>query len=347
MALALARAGRGGVPQAVEIAGTLWGFTSTPAIALRSAVTPGATESGNWAATLAEYRVAAADFIEALRPATILGKLSGFRRAPFRTKISRTVAASTAFWIGEGAPTPLSQMALDTIQMDNFKIGGICVSTAELAKLSTPKAETVIRQDLLAAVTALSDSSFIDPSNAGIDGVSPASITNGAPTIAASGVTAAALRTDLRSLFAKVTTNLQAPVLITDRRQAVAIALMDDPAFQNVTASGGLLADVPLITSTGVPHDGGANSPAEWSTSITLLDAADLIVADDGEATIDVSGQADLQMSSTPDSPATASTTRVSLFQQNLLAWKATRFINWQMARDGAVASISGANYGE
>ena len=346
MALAQALAKADGVRSAATFAESLWGPAATPTLALRSAVNAGSTVDGNPMATLAEYRTAAAEFIEALRPRTILGKLSGFRNAPLRTRIPRSVTGATAYWVGEGAPTPMSAGLLDTITMDAFKIGGIVASTVELAKLATPKAESVLRADLLAAVISLSDSSFIDPSRAGEPGVSPASIAYGAPTIAASGTTAAALRSDLRRLFAQIDTNLENPVLITDRRQAVALALMGDE-FPGVTASGGMLAGVPLLTSSSVPSVGSGNSPADWQTSIVLLDAGELIVADDAAATIESSNQSDLEMNTAPDSPTTASTVRVSLWMHNMLAWRVTRYVNWEMARTGAVAVLTGANYGE
>jgi hypothetical protein len=52
-------------------------------------------------------------------------------------------------------------------------------------------------------------------------------------------------------------------------------------------------------------------------------------------------------MDSTPDSPPTAATNMVSLWQQNMVAIKAERFINWAKRRSTSVAMISGAKYAE
>ena len=341
VAQALARNNGGG---ASKIAEDLWGPTSIPALALRSAVPTGGTTDGNWAAALAEYQTAARDFIEALRPKTILGRLSGYRSAPLRTRIPRSVSGATAYWVGEGAPTPMSSGLLDTVQIDDFKIGSIVASTVELTRLATLTAERLVRADLVAAVSQLSDASFIDPARAGEAGVSPAAINFGAPTIAASGTTAAALRSDLQRLFAQIDTNFENPVLITDRRQAVNLALMGDE-FPQVNVNGGLLAGCPLLTSSSVPSVGSGDSPGDWSTTITLLDASELIIADDGLATISLSTQATLEMESAPDSPRTANTVTVNLWQNDLVAWKVLRFVNWTMARPGAVAVIVDANY--
>jgi hypothetical protein len=60
---------------------------------------------------------------------------------------------------------------------------------------------------------------------------------------------------------------------------------------------------------------------------------------------IDASSEASLQMESTPDSPTTASTTLVSLWQSGLMGLKADRDINWVKRRSTAVGYISNANY--
>ena len=78
---------------------------------------------------------------------------------------------------------------------------------------------------------------------------------------------------------------------------------------------------------------------------LVLLDETRLLVADDGGLRIELSTDARLQMNSTPDSPPTAATTYVNLFQSNYVAFKAERLINWQLAPPAAVAWVSGASY--
>ena len=60
-------------------------------------------------------------------------------------------------------------------------------------------------------------------------------------------------------------------------------------------------------------------------------------MADDGQVTIDASREASLQMECAPDSPPTGSTVLISLWQQNAVAIKAERFINWRLRRANAV----------
>jgi hypothetical protein len=50
-------------------------------------------------------------------------------------------------------------------------------------------------------------------------------------------------------------------------------------------------------------------------------------------------------MSTAPDSPRTASTTLVSLWQQNLVAVLVRRYIRWQRRREGSVAILTGVPF--
>ncbi|MBB4262664.1 phage major capsid protein [Bradyrhizobium sp. CIR3A] len=349
VALALARA-KGDLPTAHAVAEGQWGPASVPAMVLRAAVAAGSINDPVWASTIAEYRIAVAEFIEALRPNTILGKISGYRRVPLHTKVQRVTAGSNVSWVGAGAPLPVSSLATDLVTMDSFTMATIIVITNELAKLSTPSAEGVVRTDLLAAVAYNQDRSFINPGFAGAAGVSPASVTYGATAIAATGTTEAALRADLRTLVRTLTdagVNLDAPYLITDRKTAIGLSLLDSTLTRDITVNGGMLAGIPLITSAAMPAFSTNDSPAVYTGYIALIDAAQLLIGDEGEAAIDASGTAMLQMETSPDSPATAATTMLNLYQNNLRAWRVLRSINWRMGPTGASAYITGAAYQE
>ena len=81
--------------------------------------------------------------------------------------------------------------------------------------------------------------------------------------------------------------------------------------------TGGSVEGVPIITSENIPAAG--SSPTD-GYPIIALHAPSILLADDGGVNIDMSREASLQMDSAPDSPVSASTTMVSLFQQNLVA---------------------------
>jgi hypothetical protein len=69
------------------------------------------------------------------------------------------------------------------------------------------------------------------------------------------------------------------------------------------------------------------------------VDAAEVMITDGG-LELSVSRNATLELSSTPDSPETASTVLTSLWQRDLFAVKAERFVRWVARRTDAAAYI-------
>lgn len=342
-AIALARS-RGNLMQAVEIARG-W-HDSTPEVesVLRAAVAAGTTTDPTWAAPLVEYQNMTGEFIELLRPATIVGRITGFRRVPFNIKMPAQKSGSTAQWVGEGKPKPVSALGFDTITLGFSKVAGIVVMTDELVRFSNPSAEAIVRADLIETISELLDRDFIDPDKADDPNVSPASITNGAPSIAASGTTADALRADVRALFAKfISANLSiaGAVWIMDPVTALSIGMMQNPLgqseFPGIDQNGGLFFGLPIVTSTNIPQVGGG-------AMMILALPREILLADDGGVTLDASREASLQMNSAPVDGASQ---LVSLWQNNMTALRAERFINWRRRRPEAVAYLTGAQYGE
>jgi Phage capsid family len=107
---------------------------------------------------------------------------------------------------------------------------------------------------------------------------------------------------------------------------------------------GGTLLGYPVVASENIPATGG--SPTDGYPLIFVV-ADEILLADDGQVTIDASREASLQMDSAPDSPPTASTNMLSLWQLNQIGLKAERFITWARRRSTAVAWIQNAKYAE
>jgi HK97 family phage major capsid protein len=349
--MALANA-RGNLMQAAEIAKSneKW-MAQTPQIAeiLKTAVAAGNTTDTTWASPLVQYQDMVEDFAEYLRPMTIIGKLN-LRRVPFKTRIPRQTGASTVNWVGEGKVKPVSSLAFDNITLDHHKIAGIIVLTEELVRLSNPAAEQLVRADLAASIVQFMDSQFLDPTKASND-VSPASVTNGVTPVTATGATEAAFRTDVRTLmqsFAADNLSLADAVWIMTQQQAMAIGMMQTSlgtdSFPGIGVNGGNLFGLPVIVSENVPSTGG--SPTD-GYAVVLLKQSDILLADDGMVTIDASREASIQMETTPDSPATASTVLTSLWQHNMIGIRAERYATWKKRRDEAVGFIQNAKYGE
>jgi HK97 family phage major capsid protein/HK97 family phage prohead protease len=317
---------------------------------IRSAINAGTTTDTTWASPLVPYQNLQQEFIEYLRPLTIIGRIPGLRRVPFKVKIPRQTGAATVGWVGEGKIKPLSQLAFDTVTLEIAKIAGIVVLTDELVRESSPSAEMLVRDELAAAIVQYMDSQFVDPTKASND-VSPASITYGVTPVTATGTTASALRQDVRSLmatFLQANNQLGSAVWIMTQETALGISLMmntlGQPEFSGISMQGGTFLGIPVVTSEGVPATGG--SPTD-GYAIILANANDILLADDGQVTIDASREATLQMDSAPDSPETASTISISMWQHNMMAVKAERYINWTKRRSTCVGFIQNAKYAE
>lgn len=353
-AMALARS-KGNLMQAAEVAKGWKDSTPEVETVLRAAVAVGTTTDTDWAAPLVEYQNMTSEFAELLRPQTIIGRIQGLRRVPFNIKVPRQTAGSSASWVGEGAPKPVSALAFDQITLGMTKLAGIVVITDELARASSPSAEAIVRQDLIDTIVYTMDRDFVDPANAGTTNIKPASIINGVTAVTASGTDSDAIRTDVKALFAKfiaANLSLEGAVWIMPATQALGMSMMLNPLgqaeFPGLTASGGTFFGLPVILSENVPANAGSGSPITGDGArIILVKASEVLVADDGQTLLDVSREASLQMDSAPDNPASATTVLTSLWQHNMVGIRAERFINWTKRRAGAAQWIDSANYGD
>lgn len=358
MVSALARA-EGNRTVAADIAKMQWGG-DTPEIeqilrvpkdeVAKTAVNAGTTTDTTWAAPLVQYNNLASEFIDYLRPLTILGRINGFRRVPFKTKVPRQTGGATVNWVGEAKVKPLTSLAFDSVTLDHHKVAGIIPISEELMRLSSPSAEMLVRDDLAAAIAAFIDVEFLDPSNAATD-VSPASVTYGLSAVSSTGTSASAFRTDVTSMFDTILdANLQLAggVWVMTQSQALALSLMVNalgmPEFPGITVNGGTLLGFPVVTSQNITATTG--SPAD-GYPITFVLPGEIMLADDGGVTVDISREASVQMETAPDSPFTASTTLVSLWQHNLVGIRVERYITWKARRSIPAALISGAKYAE
>lgn len=316
----------------------------------KAAVPAGTTADGNWAGGLVGDTTSAyADFVSFLRPQTILGKfgangIPALRTVPFRVPLVAQTGGGAGYWVGEGAPKPLTSFNFARTTMEPLKVANIAVLTEEVIRDSSPAAEQIVRDALRDALVERLDVDFINPAKAAVAGVSPASITNGSTDdIASSGVDADAIRTDVRSVFARFILANNAPssgVWIMSANTALALSLMVNPLgqreFPGIEMTGGTFSGLPAIIS-------------EYAGSLlVLVNASDIYLADNGEIAIDLSREASLQMLDNPtnDSATPTATSMVSMFQTNSVAFRAERTINWARRRPTSVAYLTGVAYG-
>lgn len=306
--------------------------TPEVALALKAAVNPGTIAEPAWAAPLAVQRPMQDEFLDLLRPETIIGKVSGFKRVPFNVSVPVQTGGGTYNWVGEGAPKPVGNLQFASVTLGIAKAAGIIVISEELAKISSRSAEGVVRNDMIRGMAQYLDQQFIDPTVAAVANVSPASITNLANGFATAGTSADNARTDIKkaiTLFTQSNLAVSDAVLIMSEANAFALstALTTNGVllYPNLTAKGGTLLGVPVITSQTAGN------------VVALVHAPSILFADDGGVNIDVSREASVEMNTTPTSPVSASSAYVSLWQLNLIGLRAERFINWKRARTTAV----------
>lgn len=336
---------------ALSVAERMYGPDSNVAGMVKAAVLPGSTASGNWAADLvADEGGAVADFVEYLRPATILGKfgtdgIPGLREVPFRQRLISQTGGGSAYWVGEGKPKPLTAFDFDGTTLTPLKIANIAVLTEENIRDSSPSSEALVRDALRDAIAAGLDVAFIDPANNGSPNVKPASITYGAAAIVSETYTDADdIRLDVRSAFQKfINANnpITSGVWIMSASNALALSLILNPLgqreFPDVTMTGGRFEGLPVIVSEYI------------GTTVALVNARDIYFGDEGGVQVDMSREASLEMldeNLTQNGAAGTGASLVSLFQNNLVALRAERHLNWKRRRPSAVAYLTGVAWG-
>ncbi|HIE9648213.1 TPA: phage major capsid protein [Klebsiella pneumoniae] len=310
---------------------------------LKAAVSAGTTTDPQWAGALVEYQDFANDFVEYLRPQTIIGKfgtgnIPSLREVPFNIRVPVQTSGGTADWVGQGKPKPLTNFNFETITFGFSKVAAISVLTEELLRFSNPKADVLVRNSLAEAVIARLDVDFVNPAKSEVIGVSPGSITNGATTIPSTG----SPDDDSTAAFQVfIDANLQPTGAVWLMSSSTALALskrknaLGQKEYPDMTMFGGIFEGLPAIVSQYVGNQ------------LVLVNAPDVYLADEGGVAVDMSSEASLEMESAPthDSVTPTGVELVSMWQTNSVAIRAERWINWKRRRTAAVAVISGVNY--
>jgi HK97 family phage prohead protease/HK97 family phage major capsid protein len=328
-------AAKGNRFEAIEIAKE-WVDTPEVELILRAAVNPATTTYTPYAGALVPgLTQLGSEFIDLLRPATLLGRIAGMHAVPFNTKVPRQTADGQVSWVSEGAPKPVSALAFDSVSLGEYKMAQILVFTQELARNSSPRAEETFRRSMIAGMQKFMDTQFVDPAVALVAGKNPASITNGVTGIPATVNPLVDIATLLNS-FVAAGIPLAGVTLLMSETNAFILAnrrsALGTPDFPNMSLGGGSISGVPVVTSSVC----GAN--------IIAVVPQYILYADDGGVRIDVSQEASVQMVDNPAAPD-ATTIYRSFWQDNLIGLRAERFVAWIKAHANAVNMITGTAY--
>jgi hypothetical protein len=284
----------------------------------KAAVVPGTSTDPAWAAPLLAIKPLQDAFVAIARSRSLLGRIPGIRRVPFKTPVPMETTGANYVWVQENSPKPVSAMAFsNAVQLDALKAQAVVVVTAELVKLAAEGFQGALADTLTDGLVAFTDRSFLDPASTAVASTRPASVTAGTTPITAT----ASYPADVQSLLTAFFTarpNAQDAVLIANAGHAAQL--------RTLNAGGG--PGLPVLVSEAALGN------------TVALDPAGVFLADDG-IDIDISSEASLQMDSAPDAPPTASTVLVSLFQRNMRGFRVERFVNWQAAT-GAVQYLAG-----
>jgi HK97 family phage major capsid protein/HK97 family phage prohead protease len=300
-----------------------------------------------------------ADFVEYLRPMTIIGQFGtngvpGLRRVPFRTPLITQSATTTAYWVGEGQPKPMSKAGFTRTTLLPYKCAALTAATMELLRDSSPSAEAIIRDDIAKSVAGKLDTDFLDPQKGLEAAVSPASISNGVTPINSSGRDADSVRADIVSVMAVYLAANNTPtgaVWVMSGITALQLSMLTNALgaaeFPEMSMTGGKLRGIPVITSEYLGYT--TDSPTE-GRDVFLVNASDIYFGDEGGMDVRMSTEASLEME---DSPANASAPTVvqaqltSMFQTNSVAFLAERTVGWARRRTEAVVQLAQVEWGE
>lgn len=324
-------------------------YADDPRIAqhLQKAAVPSATTTASgWASEWSEAQVVANEFIEVLRPMSILGRMTGVSRAPFNTEVLAMTAGTTGSWTKEAFHAPLSKATSSKITLGKTKVTAITALTKESAQFGNTDIEARLLRDLTRATAARIDATLVSTS-AAVSNTSPAGLLNGLSAISANGSGAAAdIRADLQDLFAPFTAaNISRRGLALAMHENLHLALMltyDNGfrAFPDVTADGGTVFGIPVIASNHVA-----------AGDVIMISQEDVWVAESADVEVSTTDQASLEMldgslegeGATPTGVTTAGV--VNLWQAGLIGIKTERFVNWTKGRSAAVAYIGNAGW--
>lgn len=307
-----------------------WGAPERVQNALIQKATVGTTEAGNWGEALVDYTNLSSEFIELVREKTVVDKLAPkMRSVPFNIKMPTQTSASVVGWVGEAKPKPATNPEFGTTKLGFSKIAGIVVLSDELVRFSNPKADKLVRDDLVESTAKFVDSEFFDPDKAETE-ESPASVLNGVTPITATGTDAAAYDTDLNALITQITDSglgLEGAYWIMGETRAATMSGLRDALgrkyFEGMELSGQrTLKGLPVMTS------GSAKD------KIVLIIPSQIMLADDDQIDFEVSTEATINFG-TKEEP-----NLVHMYQENLSAIRAERFIRWKKRRAAAAGFI-------
>lgn len=307
-----------------------WNAPEQVQSALQQKAVIGTTTDPNFASALVDYQNLTGEFIELLRGKTVVDRLaSRMRQVPFNIKMPSQTGASAVNWVGETKTKPVTNPTFGSMTLSKSKIAGIVLLSDELVRFSNPKADTLVRDDLVKSTAEFIDDQFFDPEKAESDD-SPASVLNGVAATPSTGETAEAYEADLFALLQSLTDqgiSISGATWVMSETRAAKLSMMRDALGRKYFEGMNLQGQSYLMTL-----------PVEISAAaedkIALVLPSEILLADDGSMDFSVSSEATINLGTD------AAPNWINLYQNNLMAIRGERFIRWKKRRAQAAGYI-------
>lgn len=317
-------------------------------IVVRAAVAGATTTQTGWAAELVETATGA--FMESLRPASVYPQLAalgtslsfGPGRAAIKLPARSASPSISGSFVAEGAPIPVRRLGLTSVTLNPHKMGVISVFSREIARLSNPAIEGLLRAEIQADTALTIDTLLLD-ATAG-SATRPAGLTNGVTAVTPSTAGGyQAILEDLQALAAPfdAANAGRSLVLLMNPAQARLLNMTPGPNASGFGWTQQFLSEFSVISSTTIP-----------AGNVYMIDAADFATAAGDAPEFDVSEQTVLHMEdttplniSTAGTPPTLAHPTQSMFQTGQLALRMILDITWAMRRPGMVQFIDAADW--
>lgn len=290
----------------------------------------GTTTNADFGAALVDFQNLTGEFIELLRGQTAVDKLAPrMREVPFNVKMPAQTGAVSVGWVGETKRKPTTNPTFGSVNLTKSKVAGIVLLSEELMRFSSPKADRIILEDFVKSTAEFIDNDFFDPEKAETED-SPASVLAGSTKIDSSGTTAVAIEADLEKVIKVLTDNnipLEGAYWVMSASRAANLSNMRDAIGRKYFDGMNLKGEKELMTL-----------PVEISAGVTdkivLVVPGEILLADDGGMDFAISTEATINMGTD------AAPDWVNLFERNLMAIRAERFIRWKKRRVHAAAYL-------
>jgi HK97 family phage prohead protease len=312
------------------------------------AAQPGAlTTFPTWAAELVQTKPLA--FLEQRSPSRILTTLSGLGTTlPFDAnggiiRIPSTAATPSiaGSFVGEAQPIPVRRMGFTSIELRRHKVGVITRYSREVAELSSPAIEPIVRSEIIRTTNIVLDTLLIDA--VALSATRPAGLLNGVtPLTATAGGGYGAILGDIGKLTTPFyTVNAGASLaMLVNPAQRRALSMTPGPGNMGIGWTTELMSTFTVIESTVVPA--GTVIVVEAEDFVSAIGAPEFMVSEEATLHIEDTTPANIGVAG---APAVLAGPVESMYQTNQLALRLVMPVTWAMRRTGMVQTMSSVNW--